>query len=340
MQGWHVIVPGLCGPFPKDTAVSEQAASPLSALLSASQSTPAANNFYEQIAILFDLPQPLPAAALTLAAERGDITGKYCMQLAPVHLHADMDHAILYDEFALDLSTQEKQQLLTELNAHFAQDDIVIVSDARGRWFIVSDETFLIETSVLHEVIGRNINFHLPTGENAIYWKRFLNEAQMLMHQSPVNAVREQNGQLAANSLWLWGQGSLSNRTAHPDTTVYTNDDLLRGVAQYTNCDCHDLPASNTALPQQVVICDTRLLSAASYGDVERWQDGLQAMMQQWLGDLPQLARRRGAEVTIYPCHGGAYRLPPGGWRNAVTSLFARRGSAQDYIRYDDLSER
>ncbi len=335
MQGWHVIVPGLCGPFPKDSAISEQEASPLSALLSASQSIPAANNFYEQIAILFDLPQPLPAAALTLAAERGDIAGKHCMQLAPVHLHADMDHAILYDEFALELSPQEKQQLLTELNAHFSQDDIAIISDACGRWFIVSDEPFSVETTALHAVIGRNINFHLPTGENAIYWKRFLNEAQMLMHQSPVNAVREQNGQLAANSLWLWGQGALPHRASKGDTAFYTNDDLLKGIAQYVSCDSHDLPTATTALPQQVVICDTCLLSAASYGDVERWQDGLQAMMQQWLGGLPQMARRRRAEVTIYPCHGGAYRLPPGGWRNAVTSLFARRVSALDYIQHD-----
>ena len=334
MQGWHVIVPGLCGPFPKDSAISEQAASPLLALLSGSQSIPAADSFYAQLATLFGLPQPLPVAALTLHAEHDDITSKHCIQLAPVHLHADMDHAILYDEFALDLSPQEKQQLLTELNAHFSQDDIAIISDARGRWFIVSDEPFSVATTALHEVIGRNINFHLPTGENAVYWKRFLNEAQMLMHQSPVNAVREQNGQLAANSLWLWGQGALSNRTAHHDTTVYTNDDLLRGVAQYANCDCHDLPT--TALPQQAVICDTRLLSAASYGDVDRWRDDLQAMMQQWLGDLPRLARQHKVEVTVYPCHGSACRLPPGGWRNAVTSLFARRGSAQDYIRYDD----
>ena len=336
MQGWHVVIPGLCGPFPKDSMISEQAASPLLALLSGSQSIPAANSFYEQVATLFDLPQPLPVAALTLTAERNDITGKHCMQLASVHLHTDMDHAILYDEFALDLSPQEKQQLLSELNAHFAQDDIAIISDACGRWFIVSDEPFSVETSALHAVIGRNINFHLPAGENAVYWKRFLNEAQMLMHQSPVNAAREQQGKLVANSLWLWGQGSLSNRTTHPDTTVYTNDDLLRGVAQYADCDHHDLPTTATALPQQAVICDTRLLSAASYGDVERWRDDLQTMMQQWLGDLPQLARQHRAEVTIYPCHGSAFRLSPGGWRNAVTSLFARRGSAQDFIRYDD----
>ena len=336
MQGWHVIIPGLCGPFPKHSVLSEQAASPLLGLLAGGRTQSAAIGYHAQLASLFELPQALPVAALTRLADGACSPGDNCMLLAPVHLQADMDHAILYDEFALALSAQEKQQLQDELNAHFAEDDICIISDAAGRWFVQSARPIAIETTALHEVIGRNVNFYMPTGPQAVSWKRFLNEAQMLMHQSAVNQTREQHGQLTANSLWLWGQGSLPEHAAALDTVIYTNDDLMRGIARHRQCACHDLPQEDAVLPQHAVFCDTRLLSAVSYGDTERWQQDLHNMMAQWLQHLPQWAQRQRARVTLYPCSGTAYRLPETGWGRRLCRVFGRRLTARELIQYDD----
>jgi hypothetical protein len=54
-------------------------------------------------------------------------------------------------------------------------------------------------------VIGRNVDRWLGSGARLI--RRLQNEAQMLLHEHPLNAERERRGLLAVNSFWLSGAG-------------------------------------------------------------------------------------------------------------------------------------
>ncbi len=62
--------------------------------------------------------------------------------------------------------------------------------------------------------MNRSINSHLPRGDDALAWHRVMNEAQMIMHAHPVTAAREARGAPPANSIWLWGGGTLPRRIA------------------------------------------------------------------------------------------------------------------------------
>ena len=52
---------------------------------------------------------------------------------------------------------------------------------------------------------GRPLDDHLPQGPRGAEWRRWLTEAQMLLHEHPLNAEREARGLRPLNALWLSG---------------------------------------------------------------------------------------------------------------------------------------
>lgn len=57
---------------------------------------------------------------------------------------------------------------------------------------------------------GRPLDDHLPQGPRGAEWRRWLTEAQMLLHEHPVNADREARGLRPLNALWLSGGAALA----------------------------------------------------------------------------------------------------------------------------------
>jgi len=101
-----------------------------------------------------------------------------------------------------------------------------------------------------------------------------------------------------------------------------SDDDVLVGMARCYQHDCLPLAQHEQLANETVLLCDSRLLSPASYGDVERWLEQLQTLLDELLWPLLAQARRQRVMLTIYPCHGRAYRLRPrGGWQR-VRRLF------------------
>jgi len=52
---------------------------------------------------------------------------------------------------------------------------------------------------------GRPLDEHLPQGPDGAVWRRWLTEAQMLLHEHPLNVEREARGLRPLNALWLAG---------------------------------------------------------------------------------------------------------------------------------------
>lgn len=130
--------------------------------------------------------------------------GNY-MIVEPANLRPDRDRLLISESALLQLNFDEAQQILAKLNQHFVEDDL--------RFHYIHEELWLIEfpysvdnlTSYpLLDIIGKNINNYLPTGKNQLRLHSLINEIQMLLFTHPINIVREQEGSLAVNSLWLW----------------------------------------------------------------------------------------------------------------------------------------
>src|SRR3546814_7921528 len=75
----------------------------------------------------------------------------------------------------------------------------------------------------------------LPAGNDGRRWRAVLNEAQIVLHNHPVNAERVRSGRMPVNSLWFHGGGRLPDQVACDVQTVYSNDFSLRRSEEHTS---------------------------------------------------------------------------------------------------------
>jgi hypothetical protein len=131
----------------------------------------------------------------------------------------------------------------------------------------------------------------LPQGADRKAWHTRLNEIQILLHTSPVNAAREARGVLPANSVWFWGGGRLPQAGAVRWTQLWSNEPLAQGLARLAGVPSGPLPANGAELLAQsgggeqllVLGLPVPILSQA---DAEVWQAALERLAHDWLTPL------------------------------------------------------
>lgn len=326
-------MPGLCGPLPELQALKQDSSvSALLRLLARADKTMVdASDFHSQLAMLFglDLALAMPIAALTLLGYEHDLnldghTEAVWLHVDPVHLRVDMDHAILLDRQSLHLGQAEVDALLKELNQHFSADGLTLFAKDIDHWFMsIEDSGF--KTTPLPDVIGRNVNFFLPYGPDAGVWKKFMTEAQMLLHMSDVNVQRQAQGMLPVNSLWLWGEGRhpAVHMTQVPVTQisgsqidcVISDQALCKGLAIASDINHDQLPQHVHGLSpvlertrHPLVVLDD-LLGPACYGDIDAWKAKFEKLFTTWVEPLITETINHGGSVNLYPCNGVRYTM-------------------------------
>jgi hypothetical protein len=162
----------------------------------------------------------------------------------PVHLAVDLDSLVLQPQGQLQLSESESLAFCTTLEAHFAAADLRLVHIGTGHWCFGTLRRPHLVTSDLELVEGRNVDDVLPSGQDASAWQRYVTEAQMILHEHPVNSARESRGEPAANSLWLWGGGVVPEANRHFNT-MSVNDPLLHEIGKLSGAHMSDPPAVN-----------------------------------------------------------------------------------------------
>ena len=333
-----VVVPGLCGPLPGLEAV-ESAAMPLLEVLTRCRRGKApGHDLTVQLAELFgmNVRGPFPHAALTLLAH--DIQpGEHCwIHADPVNLQADMDRALLSDSRVLQIEPEEAEQLVAELNAHFAEDNIRLEIADENNWMIRLDRCDL-ETTPLSRAVGRNVNHLLPGGKEAPRWRRLLNEAQMLLHMSAVNQAREQRGLPAINSLWLWGEGVLPAAGRSDITQVYADESAATGIARLNHIRHSALTdpivvAYAMKQPGHSLVVLDQLAGPCNYGDTTAWLEDMLGLVADWLNPLLATARSLEADVCIYPCNGVRYHFGPNNRLNISRLMFWKKERLRDHV--------
>jgi len=312
-----LVIPGLCGPLPEINSLNSEAVrSLISWLAKASRQTENEKDFYQVLARLFAINaiDSFPAAALSALA-----SGQYTEQghwfcVDPVHLQADMDHAILRGAQGLDLTEQESAALIDELNQHFQQEGIRFHMTDRHSWFINVPDHANVTTTPVNDVIGRNIYSFMPQGDDALFWKKILNEVQMLLHQSRVNARRAANNQLPVNGVWLWGGGVLPSSGTLSHANIYAQHAIVSGLAALNKTGCY--PATelgnfieNASGDSRAIAVIDDLHDVSSHGDVNAWQAVLNDLYVNQLGTVLNAAMKKNIRINLYPCNGVCYQL-------------------------------
>lgn len=334
----HIVVPGICGPLAETHTIQDSAA--LKAwinFLAKSHCSVSSSSVFEVINSIVALTPEgdFPSAALTLLANDQYDESMHYMHADPVHLRAELDHAVLTSSTDLSISEAESFELCNILHQHFSQDDLSFFRLNKNQWFVSSKNKITINTTPLVDAVGRNVNFILPTGQDSSLWKQILTEAQMLMHTHEVNVERENVGQQIINSLWFHGSGKLPV-VASNVTAICSNDEMYHGLSRHLNCDYIKQTGSlsdylDELLDQEKnainLLHIAELENLTNYTDVSMWLEKLTEIVDNWIYPLIKFANKNNIKVTMYPCNGKKYHF---GKFDALK--FWRQGKVEQYV--------
>ncbi len=253
-----------------------------------------------------------PVASVCRVGEGAAPDGRFWFRADPVHLSAARDRVYLAAVERLDLA--EAAALAGEVAALYRDDGWQIETPHPLRWYLGFERPAAVTTTPLGAALGGDLESHWPKGEEALRWRGLLNELQMLLHQSGVNAAREARGDVPVNGLWLWGGGTLPELDRGAWSAVFSDDCLALGLGRLSGAAVAGLPvdfqkvlASET--PRSLVV-DTHLLDARAAADIERFAAHLAELEQRWFSALlPALRSGRLTTLHLYPGHGARLTL-------------------------------
>ncbi|HVH36161.1 MAG TPA: phosphoglycerate mutase [Tahibacter sp.] len=179
----------------------------------------------------------VPVAALTRQADCNDAAGALWLRADPAYVRADMATARLLAWGDLGLTREDCEALLRPLKPLFGDSGFPIDAPVPSRWYLRAPAGAQLPAFVPpDQAHGDDLRVHLPEGHEGRRWRSLLNEAQIVLHNHPLNAQRIARGQLPVNSLWFWGAGSLPQWIKTPLARVLTRDGVLAALAAQASC--------------------------------------------------------------------------------------------------------
>jgi hypothetical protein len=156
-----------------------------------------------------------PIAALTHLADSSVVDrgskAQTWLRADPVHLHVSRDNVQLLDSHVVEPTLAEAKAIALTLNRHLEQDGLRIDVLDNARWYMQIPADEAPSAAPLWKVAGGSVYDQLPVSNGGINWRQLQNELQMLLHDHPVNAAREEKGVPTINGIWLWGAGALTS---------------------------------------------------------------------------------------------------------------------------------
>jgi hypothetical protein len=239
------------------------------------------------------LAAPLPAAALRRLALRDESDDEAWLCLDPVRLRFAERSMVVDDPRGLQISAEESAALAVSLAPTFAAlGRIDVLSPAKWNLRLNADAPAF---TPLPEAAGRSAA-PLPGGLAYAPWRQALSEAQILLHDHPLNKAREAAGKPAVNSLWPWGGGRLPSPGTGRHDALWSSDPVAAGVARLLGISHAELPAGfpATTARHPLAIHDA-MESPARGADAIAWRDALEAFEAGWLA--PALAALRSGRL-------------------------------------------
>lgn len=131
-------------------------------------------------------------------------------RLAPAHLQAGTDHAVVMGARYLHLSAAEWQPLAQDLNQWLKPDGLILITAASGRCYLGYTAAGAARMGA-HDLppLGCALNRNaqpLLEGDALRGMRRWLTELQMWLYAHPLNVHRAEQGRPELNSLWVWGR--------------------------------------------------------------------------------------------------------------------------------------
>jgi hypothetical protein len=255
--------------------------------------------------------QDWPVAPISLEADGGVAGEAYWLRADPVHLRVMRDRIVLADNDTLELTQPEADALTATIGQHFGADPSPIACHPT-RWYLRLDHVPRLTTCARSVAVGCDIDPLLPHGDDAMQFRAWSNEVQMLLHDHPVNLAREARGELPVNALWLWGGGCLP-ASPTPTAPLYARNADARALGAFCAMRVQPLPEQMdiSLLESGGVMLLDNLTHAGQYGDAYGWREALRGLERDWFVPLRGALHRSGPQGLSLndPVNGKMLRL-------------------------------
>src|SRR6185503_10052242 len=228
---------------------------------------------------------PLPAGALSVLGAGGEPGDALWARADPVHLQLMRDRLILVPGAALDVTREEADALAAALGFQ------VLTPTA---WAARVD--FTAEAPPPLEMAGREVELRSHSPAHAA-----LNEAQMALHEHPVNAAREARGVPAVNSVWLWGSGRAPKAALGRWKSVSADDPLALGLARLAGAQHNPAAASADDWLRRMPEDGRHLVLLDELRVPVDYQEKLARLERDWFA--PLLAALRAGRIGMVTIH-------------------------------------
>lgn len=179
------------------------------------------------------LPRGWPVAAITRALDADDAHLHQWLRADPAHVRPDMAGARVLAIGELGLTPDEAEDLARPLRPVFGDSGFQLSVPHPARWYLALPiEAKLPVFAPPEDVLGDDLLGHLPDGPEGRRWRALLNEAQIILHNHPVNAARAAAGKATANSLCFWGAGKLPDDVRTPHAEFRSDEPTLQGLVK------------------------------------------------------------------------------------------------------------
>ena len=181
-------------------------------------------------------PAELRAQTLASGAGHAAPPGHYFVALELCYWQIEMGGArwMAHGE-GLNLSAAERMGIAAALAGLFASADAQLISHLGGEFSLMCEAaTPAVQAAFPDEALGCELKSMLPTPN---VWQRYLNEAQMLLANLPVNRVRAARGEPVVNSVWFWGAEVVASDFAPLSMTYFGDDPILQSLSSPTSAD-------------------------------------------------------------------------------------------------------
>ncbi len=183
---------------------------------------------------LFSLDKDQGAAPFNMLADGLNPGIDYCIHADPICLYVDLARVFITRWGAGGLSDENLATLSEDLAEHFQAEGIALHTPCAERWYLRMEDPLTPGLPSPDTALGRDIGELIAASPGAEFWKKWLNESQMILHRNRINQQLASQGQPAVNSLWFWGGGTLPGRSDGPKPgVVQGSDNLLSGLARW-----------------------------------------------------------------------------------------------------------
>lgn len=154
------------------------------------------------------------------------------------------------DYSAGHITTEEGRQLVAAVEQAMGRPGLRFHGGVSYRHLLVwSGGPAEIKTQPPHDIAGKPVADHLPSGEQQTQVRALMEKSIELFREHPVNMARVAAGKKPATQIWLWGQGRSLKLPSYQELYglsggVITAVDLIRGLGRLIGLDVIQVPGA------------------------------------------------------------------------------------------------